>query len=205
MSRRRERTPLDPAMQTFCEAETVRLLPLVERIAHRSKLPFPTEDLIQEGAMAVFEALPRFDAGRGCKVETWIAPRIFGALRDYARRMGRLLHGGARTGRVERLVSIDQTIQRRSCDRPIAVKDLIQSPPDRGRAYSADGWSGVTAGLSQRERLLLTEYFIGGRTMREIAGGLGLSESRISQQMSRLLARLRVADEQDGRVRELVA
>jgi RNA polymerase sigma factor (sigma-70 family) len=205
MPRRRDRPPLDPAMQKFCEEETVRLLPLVERIARRARLPLPIEDLVQEGAIAVFEALPRYDASRGCTVETWITPRVFGAMRDYARKMGRLLHGGARTGRLERLVSIDQTVQQRSGDRPIAVKDLIQAPPVRRRGYSADGWSNVAAGLSKRERLLLTEYFIVGRTMRQIGRSLRLSESCVSQMMSGLLARLRSADAADGRVRELVA
>jgi RNA polymerase sigma factor for flagellar operon FliA len=204
MARRQAARPtLTAEMKKFCEEETVRLLPFIEKIARLTKLPLPIEDLIQEGALAAFQALPRFDTSRGVKVETWIAPRIFGALRDFARKMGRLMKGGERTGRVERIVSIDKTVQHQSADGPIAVKDLIQAPPSARRLHTADGWSEILAGLSQRERLLLIGYFIEDRTMREIGRDLRLSESRVCQMMSQIIVRLR--SDRGDRMRDLVA
>lgn len=46
-------------------------------------------------------------------------------------------------------------------------------------------------GLNRVERLLIEEYYFGGRTMQEVGAACGLSESRISQVHSRLMLRLR--------------
>lgn len=201
MARKKPRIELSPAEREFCERETVRLLPLVERLAHRSRLPFPIEDLVQEGAMAVFEALPRWDPSKNVKLETWLHFRVIGALRDYARRMGRLLQGGQRTGRQERIVSIDAAQYETESGKSVGL-DLRDSTPTKP---PADRWNRVLRGLNKRERIIVLEYFVAGRTLKEIAADVGVSESRVSQQLGGILARLKEHDRHDGRVRELVA
>jgi len=49
------------------------------------------------------------------------------------------------------------------------------------------------------------EYFVHGRTLKQISEDLGLSESRCSQMLTRVLAALRAIDAIDGRVRENLA
>lgn len=196
MPKPRPRRELDAATRQFCAEQTVALLPLVELIAIRSKLPFPLEDLIQEGATAVFEALPRYDATRGAKLETWLAPRIFGAMRDYARRF-RFLHGGPRS-RHESIESLD--LVRQVTDHGNAIT-LLDELPGADQTRVAD-WPHLLRGFSQRERLILISFFVLDRRLKQIAADLGVCESRVSQIMAGLLDRLRALESSEHRVSE---
>jgi len=213
-----DRHTLVAGVRQFCEAETLRLMPLVERIARSSGLPDPPfrlEDLIQEGAKACFEHLPRYDpratnaAGQPIKVETFLYPRIWGAMRDFARRTGRVLHGGARTGRKEQILSLAAEIQGGSHgERPLTVADVLideQAPSPSLQAETRSAWQAILRGFNQRERILVLEYFVHGRTLKSISQDLGLSESRCSQMLTRILAALRAIDAVDGRIRSNLA
>lgn len=212
-----ERLAIVGAVRDFCERETLRLLPLVEKIARRSKLPDPPfafDDLVQVGALAVFEHLPKFDprctsaAGQPVKVESWLYPRIWGAMQDHARNHGRFLHGGARTGRKEHVASLQSPIEGDHGNRPLTVGDVVPDPrsesPD-ARATRQAAWKTVLATLNQRERILVLEYFVHGRLLREIAQDLGLSESRCSQMLSQILAWLRRVNGNDDGIRQSLA
>lgn len=202
----------DPDMRRFCEEQTVRLLPFIERIAWSLKVPLPIEDLIQEGAKACFEALPRYDpnrhtgpGGKPLKVETFVAQRIRGGMLDFVRRHGRLLHGGTRTGRSEQIASLDQVLYADG-DKPVRVEETLadesaESP--RERIDRMRRWNEITKGLNRQERILVLEYFVRGVTLREIGKSLAISESRCSQMLSAILKRLREIDEASGgRIRE---
>jgi len=200
MAKPRQRPVLDEATRRFCEEHTVRLLPFVEILAHRSRLPFPIDDLIQEGAKAVFEALPRWDPSRNVKMETWLQPRVMGAMQDYARKF-KLLTGGKRS-RAERLESLDRA--RTYTDDGKEVSLLAELADTRGVKKAID-WKHLMRGFSKRERLILIDYFVLDRTMKQIADNFGICESRISQNMMGLLARLRELEAAEGRVSQAVA
>lgn len=180
-------------LRAWCEAETVRLLPFIKYIAIRSKIPMPLEDLIQEGAIAVWKALPRFDAGRGLKIETFLEPRIWGALRDFSRRHSRLLSGGQRTGRTEEIVSLQAIIAHsETAGRDVRVEHALADDCDqRADIEAEDFWPMALKGCSERERMMLLQYYREDKTHREIAAGLGVSESRISQALSAAMRKLR--------------
>jgi len=61
----------------------------------------------------------------------------------------------------------------------------------------------LTKGLSRAERLIVVLYYYEGMTMKEIGATLALSESRVSQMHSSILARLKA--QMQHRVRELEA
>jgi RNA polymerase sigma factor (sigma-70 family) len=193
---RRPRPPLDAATRAFCEEQTVALLPLIQRIAARSKLRLPIEDLVQEGATAVFEALPRWDASRGAKLETWLAPRIFGAMRDYARKF-RFLKGGQRS-RQESIESLDRAQYFTDTGNRVSLHDEL---PARKGIPRGD-WQRLLRGFSKRERIILIGYFVLDRTMKQIAADLDVGESRVSQQMAALLDRFRRLEISEHRVSE---
>lgn len=107
-----------PEMRRFCEEATVRLLPLIETIARSLRTPLPIEDLIQEGAKACFEALPRYDPNKHqsadrkpVKIETFVAPRIRGAMLDYARRSYLTTGGGPDGSRRARRLAGDGDVR----------------------------------------------------------------------------------------------
>jgi len=66
-------------------------LPMVKRIALdiHATLPHNVEldDLIQEGLLALVDALKRYDPSRGVKLSTFLALRVKGAMYDYLRRL----------------------------------------------------------------------------------------------------------------------
>jgi len=66
-----------------------------------------------------------------------------------------------------------------------AVDGLEQASREDLRDY-------LTRSLSRAERLVITLYYYEGLTLREIAVTLGVSESRVSQIMSSVIARLKV-------------
>ena len=59
----------------------------------------------------------------------------------------------------------------------------------------------ITKGLSRAERLIIVLYYYEGMTMKEIGATLDLSESRVSQMHSSILARLKA--QMQHRMREL--
>jgi RNA polymerase sigma factor (sigma-70 family) len=201
MSRQpKPRPPLDAATRAFCEEQTVALLPLIGQLARKSRLPFPIEDLVQEGAWAAYEALPRFDATRGVKLQTWIAPRIFGAMRDYARSVGRFTKGGGRQRR-EHVVSLQALRYQTDTGKGQSLLDELALPSPRATA----DWRRLLRGFSRAERIIVLEYFVHGSTMKSIAISLGLSESRVSQWMTTILDRLRRLEASERRVTEAIA
>jgi RNA polymerase sigma factor for flagellar operon FliA len=70
------------------------------------------------------------------------------------------------------------------------LADRRQADP-RQRLAARERLQQILRGCSQRERLMLLMYYVEDATMKEIAAQLGISESRVSQQHSMLLARLR--------------
>lgn len=189
---------LDAATRALCEAETVRLLPLIEKIARRSKLPLPLEDLVQEGAIAVFTHRHKFDPSRGAKVETWLTPRIWGAMQDYARRVGRMLSGNGRAERHDQVRSLQAFRIEGDNGKEQRLEYAIEDRPGPKRG----DWQHLLRGFNQRERTMLLSYFVLGHTMQRIGRDLEISESRVSQQMTVMLERLRAAEAASGRVRE---
>lgn len=66
-------------------------LPMVKRIALDIHATLPNnvelDDLIQEGLLALVEAVKRYDPSRGVKLSTFLTLRIKGAMYDYLRRL----------------------------------------------------------------------------------------------------------------------
>lgn len=206
MSDRRRKPPLDltPALRQWREEETVRLLPWIRSMANASRLPFPADDLAQVGAIAVFEALPRFDAERGVALKTWLYRRVQGAFRDYARANGRLTKGGLRTKRTEYVHSLD-AVAYQGRDRPVFRRDLLpdEHAEDPAAPSIADVADTAIRGCSDQERQAVRQVFVHGKTQEEASKAMGCVPSRVSRVLGMLFERLR--KENPERVREACA
>lgn len=80
------------------------------------------------------------------------------------------------------------------------IKDETQSNP-LSEMQRRDLKDLITKGLSRAERLIVVLYYYEGMTMKEIGATLDLSESRVSQMHSSILARLKA--QMQFRMREL--
>jgi len=86
-----------------------------------------------------------------------------------------------------KFASSDGTRELREID---VVKDEIGSNP-LFEMQRRDLKDLITKGLSRAERLIVILYYYEGMTMKEIGSTLDLSESRVSQMHSSILARLK--------------
>jgi RNA polymerase sigma factor for flagellar operon FliA len=91
----------------------------------------------------------------------------------------------------------DGTREMREID---VIKDETQTSPVTG-VQRKDLKELMTKGLSRAERLIVVLYYYEGMTMKEIGATLDLSESRVSQMHSSILARLKA--QMQHRMREL--
>ena len=179
------------------------------------------DDLLQEGRMAAIAAAKAFETGRGLKFVTYAWRRIQGQMADHLRRLSPL-------------TKRERAEARETGQKPFRVFSLSQvndeSPHDFGGTTGTErGWlidpphndpepaSGQCAEfaafvrrlgvpLSAVERDILRWHYVHGMPQKEIAGLIGLSESRVSQVHISALRRLSQADsERIDRAREEAA
>src|SRR6266487_3293189 len=164
-------------------------LPLVKYNAERiwSRLPDGVEldDLISAGVFGLMDAIDAFDVNRGVKFETYCVPRIRGAMLDELRTMDwvpRLVRSKAS--------KLEETRKALEAEpgRPPRPDKKAEDPTHR--LQNRDLMRLVTRGLNRNERLIIILYYYEDMTMKEIGATLDLSESRVSQMHSSIVARL---------------
>lgn len=92
------------------------------------------------------------------------------------------------------LVSLSRTYYETDSNKDVTELDVLRDPTSRdpvNDAQRADLKDLLTKGLTRAERLILILYYYEEMTMKEIGATLDLSESRVSQMHSAILARLK--------------
>lgn len=174
-------------------------LELCERIAgylrsqsYAVQLLGEVQEVAQIGAIGVMKAVPKFDRARGVKFATYAAVRIRGEILDAARDVGFI--------KTPRLAQ-----QRGQPPKPVASLDKLKASQD-GEGHGDEPYAEPRSDgdaefaverfmqtLTRKERSIVRLYFGFGSghplTMKEIGALHGLSESRVSQLMTQILAR----------------
>lgn len=194
---------------------------MARRMADRLPSSVDFDDLHSAAYQGLLIAIPRFEPARGLAPSTFLGCRINGAMLDFVRTIDhapRLYR--QRVAKVQRWeeTTLGRTATAEEIEshfgwrlkRPPAVISLHESRgtqthpertlgdliPDRRSGVGNAGvgeLSEILRGCSKRERLLLILYYLEELKMSEIARHFGISESRVSQMMTNLLARLRSA------------
>src|SRR6478735_1264913 len=178
------------------------------------------DDLMSAGIFGLMDAINAFDLDRGVKFETYCAPRIRGAILDELRSMDwvpRLVRSRAakldtaskqlevELGRAPTQVEVAKRIGVPMAEFEKMAKDATavgqvslsrkwfetDSNKDVREIQRKDLKELITKGLSRAERLIIILYYFEEMTMKEIGSTLDLSESRVSQMHSSILARLK--------------
>lgn len=185
-----------PATPPIVDREAL-LMELLPTIARRAKwevgrgCPIPAEDLAQAAALQIWKSLPGFDPGRGCgALAAWAGKRIVGAMKEHMRQHGLMLHGGRRIGRTEKI--FDVHARRDNGNLYYDYEDPGAARAAR-EAAAAESFDDLLRGLTKFQRLIVLLRFRDGKEQKEIAALLGVCESRISQILLGLLARLKPA------------
>jgi RNA polymerase sigma factor FliA len=179
-------------------------LPLVTSLARKQISKLPTHcglelgDLISDAMPGLIHAIERFDVSRGWQFWTFALQRVRGSMADGMRSrdwVPRLERQRQKQGDAEppAVASLQGVCHRYFSD----LADLIPSlakPSDEVQDV-ADFWAIVCRGLNRIDRLALMLYWREGLTMAEIGEQLGLSESRISQRLGKVMERLKQRDD----------
>jgi RNA polymerase sigma factor FliA len=187
------------------------LLSVAKRQYHRCAGMVEMDALISAGVEGLMQSIERFDPGRNLRFITYALQRIRGAMLDFLRdesANSRLYHrrakmvddfqkaAGHRLNDDEVYDHFGFVLRDNSCeslDEPFSDRDKLADTL-RGSAKVGEGLADCTyllVGLNRRERLAVLMYYFDGRTMKEVAFELGVSESRVSQMFTDLLPRMR--------------
>ena len=92
--------------------------------------------------------------------------------------------------KTKRMVSLEEENEKGAqFATPTVDSESTSKPGERGRLEQST--DEVLAQLSSEERFLLASYFLDGRTLAEIARGLGVHESTVSRKLDKLAATVR--------------
>ena len=179
------------------------------------------EDLIQDGAIGLINAVRKFDPNRNVPFERYASPYIRGAIldssdvtRELARRQqeicGKIKRVAAQlTKMLQRNPTIDEVADETSLTPEqilnaidamgVAFAGELSSAEETQAAYGVQRPQQETGALlhdalsrlSERERSVVTSYYLEDRPHEEIARRLGLTESNVSKIRQRAIKKLR--------------
>lgn len=178
--RPRRREPLTPARQAIAAA----YVPLVRRLARPFRLAWPKhrDDLDSAALCALVQAAADFDARVGATFPTFLRFRVYGAIRDELRRIGRHDAPPAQADGYRYHPGRDE-LARLMLASPV-------EPPSRA-VDSADEVDGWLRSLPPIHAAACRALYLEGTTQQDHADGVGLSKSRVSEVHREALAMLR--------------
>lgn len=168
-------------------------LPLVKREARRvhrrRRGTMELEDLVSVGALALLDALRRYDPKRGVDFRSFAGYRIRGAMLDELRAFS----PGRRSPRGPRVLLMPEAASERLGPPPGTALEELVDPNGRDSLDELELREMIdhlTTSLTARERDILNLYYGRGVSMREISQRLGLSVPRVSALHASILGRL---------------
>ncbi len=161
----------------------LKYMPLANKLAYDKKRVLPrhvdVEELQSAAYLGLVEAANRFDEGRGIAFSTFAYPRISGAIVDHLRQQS----WGKRSD-PKAVYSLDIPIS----DDNMAMKDTLVAKEETN---SDEMLEVVSKELDKQAEQVMRSYFIDDCSMKEVGEKFGVSESRISQLISKYKACLR--------------
>jgi len=180
------------------EELVLKYVPLANKLAFDKKRNLPkhvdVEELQSAAYLGLVEAASRFDESKGIAFSTFAYPRISGAILDHLRQQS----WGKRTD-PKAAYSLDTPT---SDDDNVAMKDMLVAEEDSNADELLEM---VSNEFDDQAQKVMKLYFIDDCSMKEVGEQFGVSESRISQLISKYKARIkRTWSENDLRI-ELAA
>lgn len=154
------------------------------------------DDLVSYGIVALMSCVERFSPARNVKFETFAGPRIHGAMLDGIREMDwlkplRRAHGwkGRQVPKCRHISTYEREAE--SGQGVLQPIEAVAFTVDIDRLELQDKVKLALRGLSKTEKIIVTEYYMRGQTMKAIGKSLGIHESRVSQIMKDIKRRIR--------------
>jgi RNA polymerase sigma factor (sigma-70 family) len=151
-----------------------------------SRYGVPKEDLYQEGALAVMEAVDRFDPSRGVKFITFVYTRIPMSMLEYIRAKRDMVPVGRDKEPIETCLS--ETAVGLAVDSFNLQSHVIDTIDGDSSMLELKRMLGF---LKERQLAVITELFFRKSTIEAAAEKFGVSKSRIFQIRNESLLKMR--------------
>jgi RNA polymerase sigma factor (sigma-70 family) len=179
---------IDALLARCVEFVTAKLMQLTRGQIHE-------DDCRSAAGNGVCTAYRSWRPDRGASLKTWMMTqgylKAIDALRE-DRSVTREQNAQMRRF-LARKVSIHDTVMQAGGkgEEPVERLTMLKDPEDRlAAAADKELVARILTGLGERERKIVQWYYLDGFTMKEVGRKLGLSESRMSQQLSGILEKL---------------
>lgn len=155
--------------------------PLICKVAGQAHLATVREDAEQEAALALLWAIANYDEARGVPFEGFAKAMVYGRVRTFFLRE-------RRRWRREILPIVTEDEEG---DRSDFFESVADERDEIRAVEETDAFRSRLSSLAERDRRILSLYYEGGLTLREIGKLLHIRENAVSVYKSRAVARLR--------------
>jgi RNA polymerase sigma factor for flagellar operon FliA len=202
------------------ESLIISHMPMVKRVAVHLKARVPPfmelDELIQVGMVGLIEAARSFDPTKGFEFEHFALSRVRGAILDEVRRQSFLPRSAvafnkneneavhilsAELGRTQSQSELAEFMAKRfeTYSMEVVNDEVMSMPGDSNmqpevmveEAQFMDAVMDAIDHLPEREKMVMSLYYVEELNLKEIGEVLGVSESRISQILSTVVKKLR--------------
>lgn len=177
-----------------------RLVPNIEGVIWKFVRKLPAHVDIDSLRGAAYEALVRgvdsFQPGRSATVAMWVTQKAWFAMQDELRRQDFLSRADRKAGADVVCVSLDQTVRDSEYGELTMVDTIAGTADVEAQVILMDELRRLWGQLTERERVIV-QGFAAGLSGAEIAEQLGVSESRVSQILTRAAATARARERGD--------
>jgi len=161
---------------------------VARRVYAKVKGFFEFDDLVSEAWVGLIKSLPKFDASKS-SFSTYMQIRVMGSVLDFVRRttwIPRKEHEKLKKNHEHKAASIASY----SSFDSLSKQSFMAVEHDISSVDNAEAVARILSCLQSKYRNLLTDYFINGKSMDEIAKKEGITDSMVSLRMAKLRAHL---------------
>lgn len=155
--------------------------PLICKVAGQAHLRAVREDAEQEAALALLWSVANFDESRGVPFEGFAKKIVFGRVRTFFLRERRKWRHEIQPFGMKHEKSESEDF----------FEGVEDTRDEIGVVDDADAFRARVSSLGERDRRILSLYYEGGLSLREIGKLLNIRENAVSVCKSRALAKLR--------------
>lgn len=155
--------------------------PLIQKAAGQAHLRTVREDAGQEAAIALLWSVANFDESRGVPFEGFAKKMVFGRVRTFF----------LRERRKWRYEILPYGVAHEDSETEGFFESVEDTRDEIGAVDDADAFRVRVSSLAARDRYILSLYYEGGLTLREIGAILHIRENSVSVYKSRAVEKLR--------------
>ena len=140
------------------------------------------DDLFQVGCIGLIKAIDNFDLSHDVKFSTYAVPMILGEIKRYLRDNNSIRISRSIKDTAYRALKLKEELTNQNGKEPtVAELAKLLELPEYDVSIALDSLKDAISKLKEKERYILTERYIIGKTQMELANEIGISQAQISR------------------------